>query len=363
MSLYEILQVDPTSSTEEIKSSYYRLAKQLHPDKNRLKQSSSSSFNQVLEAYKILSDPEKRRDYDMLNKESSAGKKDDWVYEWLEKQVAKTEQEWIERRKQYVREGLHCKQQQQQQDIHFQLALCLPELFTGVSRNLLVSRKVWCGKCFLQDVSRCPECGGNGNSFFRKQLYCSGCRGTGLIREKNCVECDDRGETTRKETVTVQIPAGSAYGSVLIVAEKGNDRWPDAAEKGNLILELESKEKDASYTTINEDGIEWKWKCQNQHDLLLQIPISLTESLLGTKMMVKRLDGTSFPLITRENYILDSQTLYSVPNEGMTKDATLFISFVVQMPQQLVFGDDGDVEEKKKLLSKWLGGCFYSIKN
>ena len=228
---YKVLEVSQEATTEEIKKSFRRKARDVHPDVNREDPEAESKFKELGEAYAVLSDPEKRAQYDRFghtrNFEPSFGSGDFFgglndIFEVM-----------------FGGEGPSSNPQgpQRGQDLRYDLTLSLEEVVGEVERELEIPRLQTCSACFGQGSApgtspeNCPGCEGAGQvrhaqrtifGYSTVVTMCPRCQGEGQIIKERCSECQGSGRMERTRNITVRIPPGVDRGQRVRVAGEGD---------------------------------------------------------------------------------------------------------------------------------------------
>ena len=224
---YEILGVSRDASPDEIKRAYRNLARQYHPDANQNDPDTAEHFKEVNRAYEVLSDPQKRANYDTYGDDrgpgvgfSDFGGISDLFASFFGGATAGTSRRGPGR-------GA---------DILAEVELTLEEAAVGAEREVEVVTLVECGDCQGSGAapgtfpSRCSECGGTGESRqVRRTVFgnvmtaatCPRCRGRGEEITTPCSDCGGRGRVESVDTLTVQIPPGVDDGAQLRVSGRG----------------------------------------------------------------------------------------------------------------------------------------------
>jgi len=282
---YEVLEVSPDASPEDIKRAYRRLARQHHPDVCPGDPAAEGRFKEIAEAYEVLSDPQKRYQYDQFGHlgegapgwggfEGFGGFGDLFDAFFGARQAARTQ----------VRQA--------GADLRYDLEISLEEAARGADRTIRVSRLVTCtacagagGKSGARPLA-CPACQGTGqvrhtaNSIFGMQFAsvvpCGRCRGEGVVISDPCPTCHGRGTERRTEQVAVRIPAGADSGSRVRLAGKG-DAGMRSGPAGDLYVLAHMR----PHEIFERRGTE----------IICEAPLAFTTAALGGKITVPTLDG------------------------------------------------------------------------
>jgi len=360
---YEILGVPRNASQEEIKKAYRRLVRKYHPDICK-KPECEEKFKEINEAYQVLSDPEKRKLYDMYGhavfEGTGAGQNVETnippieeIFKELFEGIPFDFETIFERatgRRRGRRRGAT-----RGEDIVIPVEISLEEAFKGTSIPLTIEREVLCEECEgtgydAANVKTCPTCGGRGeviqgNWFFQVRQTCPTCGGAGRVYGE-CKVCYGKGTIKKKENIKVKIPPGVRHGSKLVVEGKGNaGRY--GGSSGNLYIVINLK----PHKIFERKG----------DDLYIDVNITFPEAVLGTEIEVPTIDGekvrVKIPPGTKEGSIV------KVPGKGMPrlKDSgrgDMYVRVHIDVPKYNVFsklfGDGKKAEELLKQLQEVL---------
>nr|CRZ24875.1 BMA-DNJ-19 [Brugia malayi] len=351
--LYDILNVKPNATLDEIKKSYRHLAKEHHPDKNP---SNGDKFKEISFAYEVLSNPERREVYDARGldgiKEGDSG-----GYSGAEDLFSTLFGGGS--LSSFFGGGGGRRRKMRGQDMAHPLKVSLEDLYNGKKSKLQLSKRVICSTCHgrggKEEASyNCQECRGAGiKSVIRKlgsgliqqmQIQCPDCNGTGTkIPEKDrCKTCRGEKTVTEKKMLEVVIQKGMQDGQKICFRGEG-DQEP-GVEPGDVIIVVQSKPHDIF---------------QRQGDnLFMQKKISLNDALCGCQFVVKHLDGRELIVTTQPNDILEPDCIRGIRNEGMPipdspgAGGILFIKFQIEFPEDNFLKDESDY----KCLEILLGG-------
>ena len=232
---YRILQVQRTATQDEIKKSYRKLVQKYHPDKTGNDKDSENKFKEIAEAYEILGNPQKRRDYDNPNPFSShstfsSGNPFPGGFNPF---GGFSEQEIIKRGK----------------NINARVEINLEEVINGTKKSANIFRRMQCSPCMgtgAKDgqMDTCQVCSGIGvkrkivNSNFGQIAMdetCYSCSGTGKTPKTICPSCGGQGTERRQDKVDINIPKGSVSGISFTLSGKG-DMAKSPSDPGDLII-------------------------------------------------------------------------------------------------------------------------------
>lgn len=276
---YEILEVSRTADGVTLKRAYRKIAMQYHPDRNPDDPVAEDKFKEATEAYTILSNDDKRRRYDRYGHaafESANGsgfEPSDFgaVSDILEGLFGEV---FAGRRKR--RTG---------RDLTYDLELSFVEAALGVEKTIQVNKPLPCEPCEGTGakpgtpVHACNICQGRGDVKYQRGLFaaarpCHGCRGTGKKIPTPCDQCKGTGAQTRPESMNVKIPAGVQDGAVRTVRGAGE---PSAGGNGDLHINIKVTDHDLFQ--------------RNDADILITVPISYPQAVLGASIEVPTLEG------------------------------------------------------------------------
>lgn len=207
---YKILEVQENASIDEIKNKYRQLSKKYHPDVNS---EGEEKFKEINEAYSVLSDSNKRAQYDSSRRFNPF-------------------------------DGFRFERREESLDLILQLIITVTDSFLGVKKTINYKRNQECSSCsgFGGNKTNCGSCGGSGvirqnigNSFFSQifQMSCPSCGGQGYILKDVCNKCSGKGHTLKDETIDIMIPHGINTNNFLKISGYGNI---GNNRSGNLVL-------------------------------------------------------------------------------------------------------------------------------
>ncbi len=255
---YEILGVSRTASVEEIKTAYRKLAMKYHPDKNPGDKEAEEKFKEVAEAYEVLSNPEKRAQYDRFGHEGlrgGAGATGGFDFTDFHDPFSLFEEMFGDIFGHRTSRGRRGSRHTRGQDLQMKLRLSLEEIAHGTTKKIKIKKQVVCEACSGTGQKKgsqpivCPTCNGRGEvrqvsqSIFGRFVnvsVCPHCRGEGKIISDPCDVCRGEGRVTGEETITLNIPAGVENGQYMTVEGKGH-AGPRGGPAGDLHVIFEEK--------------------------------------------------------------------------------------------------------------------------
>jgi molecular chaperone DnaJ len=282
--LYQVLGVSADATQEDIKRAFRRLARAHHPDMNGGDPEAERRFKEVNLAYETLSDPAKRRQYDLFGGQGltpdmfSFGDLSDIFEAFFGSSP-------------FTRGGRRRTRPTRGRDLHMVLELEFVEAAFGVQREIRVEGLEPCDRCAGTGCepgthpSRCTTCGGSGEvSDVRRSVFgtvmtsraCGTCRGTGEEIASPCRDCRGAGMVPGARSVSVDVPPGVADGMDLRI-EGGGEGGPPGGARGDLYLTLAVR----PHPVFDRSG----------QDLVATMEVPVTSAILGAEMVVETLDG------------------------------------------------------------------------
>jgi molecular chaperone DnaJ len=287
---YDVLGVRRDATPNEIKKAFRLQAQKNHPDVNH-GEDAENIFLEILEAYEVLGDPERRQQFDLslpgTGHVPGAFNIDDFTrIDDLDDLFAGEELERI-----FGRRGRGGPRKGK--DIRFDIELTLEDSLRGARREVMAPRTVACPDCRGSGAAKdgrarpCPVCNGlgqvknvsaRGASKFVMIDSCGRCLGTGKIIEGECPACAGRGHRTEMRPVSVFIPAGVEDRAVIRVPDEGSEGLHDGP-KGDLFLVVRMR----PHPVFRRKGA----------DLHCEMPVSFALAALGGRLRVPAMDGTA----------------------------------------------------------------------
>lgn len=331
---YDILGVDKTVSDEELKKAYRKLARQHHPDLQsgeHQKKAAEEKFKEINEAYEILSDPEKRRRYDMFGHAGAQqGGGFDGFAGFGGAGFGDVFNDIFEDFFGQTRGGGRAERGN---DLQYNLELSFEEAVYGKDAKLKIPRWETCGDCqgtgakSASSIKACPSCKGSGQLRFQQGFFsvsrpCGQCDGTGHIVTEPCPTCQGRQRVYKERAIAVHIPAGIESGMRLRLSNEG-EHGANAGPPGDLYVAITVK----PHPIFQRKGL----------DIVCEVPVNLVTAILGGKVEVPTLKGKTIikiPPGTQHDKVLRIKGL-GVPSlkGGQTGDQLYVIK--VQIPTKL----------------------------
>jgi molecular chaperone DnaJ len=269
---YNILGVERSGSNDDIKKAYRVLARRWHPDRNPDDADAETRFKDITEAYRTLSDPDKRIRYDRLGplytEDGRPPRPED-----LNAVVGTMWNNLFRRRT-----------KDRGEDLRYTVSVSLEEVASGAEKEIVVPRLVRCRTCGGEgadpDGGRkpCEACKGSGRASGPRLLRsdCYHCSGRGFTVERACPDCAGDGRKAIEDVLRVKVPSGVATGQKLKVVSKGNAPR-GSGEPGDLFVIVSV----ADHPLFRRRG----------DDVMLELPLTFAELALGADVTVPTLEG------------------------------------------------------------------------
>jgi molecular chaperone DnaJ len=282
-SLYESLGVPKNASQDEIKKAYRKLVRQYHPDKNPGDAAAEARFKEVQTAYDVLSDPEKRKQYDRFGSMNGRPGPGPTNVDFGDFDLGDIFGGLFGRGRGRERE----QRGQRGNDVEVDVRISFEDSLHGLQTTVPVQLELACHTCHGTGAApgtapkRCPECDGTGvvatsQGLFALQQPCPRCRGNGTIVETPCATCRGTGRERRTKRYTVRIPAGVRDGTRIRLKGKGEAGY-GGAPAGDLFV-VTRVEPSRLYDRRGDD-------------LVLDVPVSFDEAALGAEVEIPTPDG------------------------------------------------------------------------
>jgi len=348
---YKILGVSKGASEEEVKKAFRKLAHEYHPDK---KHGNETKFKEINEAYQVLSNKEKRAQYDRYGQVFEGGQGSGFQgnpfagmggfpggFEWKvnmggdEGDIGDIFESIFEqfggRKRQTYTHG---------SDIEIEQVMTLEEAFTGVSRKIRFQTLVSCSACTgrgfdeSKGVSMCAACNGRGEikverrSFFgnfAQVQACDKCSGRGQVPNKPCAACKGKGRQSGTREVSLDVSPGVEDGQVIKLAGVG-EAGEAQGSAGDLYVIVRVRPH-----SLFE---------RKKTDLFLTQAVSLSDALLQREIKIKDISGEMFEVSIPSNFNLRERLKISghgMPHFGSRSSmrGDLYISFEIKTPKHL----------------------------
>ncbi len=341
---YQILGVTKDASTEDIKRAFHKLAHKHHPHKG----GDENKFKEINEAYQVLSNKEKRAQYDTF------GSNGDFNWNWgnspsgpnIEFDLGDLS-EMFEDFFGFGRKGRK-RNLKKGRDIKIDIEIPLEACLKSITKEITLYEQVACSRCQGtgaepgSSLNECFSCRGTGEvqqikrtflGSFTRWSVCPECKGEGQRPEKPCNVCKGEGRVKGKEDIKIFIPAGIDSNQVIKVAGKG-EAGKRGGESGDLYVRILIKK----HLLFHRQG----------DDLFISIPISFSQAVLGDEIEAPALEGTKILLKVASG--TESGKILRVSGKGIPRFSgfgrgNLYVELIVKTPKHLT-------KEQKMLLKK-----------
>lgn len=341
---YNVLGVDRRATQDDIKKAFRKLAHKYHPDKGG---SDEAKFKEITEAYSVLSDDKKRREYDAYGQAfpgghpGAAGQGGNPFGGF---DFSQFQQGFGQGGVDFdfgdifgdIFSGRGARQQTPRgRDISMDLEISFKDAVFGTSRTVLIAKVSTCALCRGNgakpgtQLETCKTCNGSGkihetrNSIlgqFSSVRACTACDGSGKIPKEKCPECKGHGVLRKEEEIKINVPAGIDNGEMIRLPQQGEAIKTGVA--GDLYVKMHVK----PHATFRRDGV----------NLIMDLPVKLTDSLLGTTVSIETLEGKTLevkiPMMKR------AEELLRVAGKGIPFESSrgdLIIRLEVALPHKL----------------------------
>ncbi len=298
---YEVLGVERGATEGEIKRAYRKLAIQHHPDKNPDDPTAAEKFREATEAYEVLKDTQKRAQYDQYGHlDEQAGFGGGYGGAGFNVDLNDALESFLRNFGMGggmgggfsdVFGGGEAGGQQRGRSLQLKVVVTLREAAFGGKKKVKINKQVACGKCGGSGAapgsrpSVCGQCNGRGRvrqvrqsllGRMMTEAACPACGGEGTLISDPCTDCRGSGTVRGEETLEIKIPAGVSSGNYMELQGKG-DAGSRGAPAGNLRVIFE----------VEEDELFER----HGDDLLIDVPVSPIDLILGTKVEVPTVAG------------------------------------------------------------------------
>jgi molecular chaperone DnaJ len=343
--LYDVLGVDRSVGAAELKSAYRKLAKKYHPDVNPGDEEAERRFKEVSHAYDILKDDQSRAAYDQFghaafeNGGAGAGGAGGGFGNFGDfGSMGDIFEEFFGG----GRRGRGQQRQQRGNDLRADIEISLEEAFTGVDRQINLTRAAACNTCSGSGAkpgtqpTTCSVCQGHGKvraqqGFFMVERPCHQCQGSGQIIADPCGDCGGRGHIQQPRNLSVAVPAGVEDGTRIRLSGEG-DAGPRGANSGDLYVFVNVR----PHGFMQRDGA----------DLFCIMPVPFDVAIAGGGVQVPLLGGKKVKLTLPEGAQTGQQ--FRLRGKGMPvlrsrNQGDLYVQINVETPSNMS-------REQKKLL-------------
>lgn len=296
---YEVLGVSRSASADEIKKSYRKIALQFHPDRNPGDKASEEKFKEAAEAYDVLSNSDKKAQYDRFGHAGMSGNSGGFGGGQGGMRMEDIFQNFGDIFGEDMFGGMFGgrgggggrRQGSRGSNLRVKLKMDYSEIANGANKKIKVKKYVSCQQCDgsgakdKSSIQTCNTCGGSGqvrrvtNTFLGQMqtvTTCPTCNGEGMSITHKCSNCKGEGRVYGEETLSLDIPAGVQDGMQLSMSGRGN-AGERGGPAGDLLMLIEEEE----HPTLRRADL----------DVVYQLHVSFPEAVLGTQVEVPTIDG------------------------------------------------------------------------
>lgn len=333
---YEVLGVSKGASDSEIKSAYRKLAKKYHPDMNPGDKEAEAKFKEASEAYAVLSDADKRRQYDQFGHAAFDGGAGGFDFGGMDMGDI-----FGDIFGDFFGGGRSRSQSNgpmKGQNIRTSVRITFEEACFGVDKEIDVTLKEECATCHGTGAKpgtspeTCKKCGGKGQVVFTQQSLfgvvrnvqsCPDCHGTGKIIKERCSDCGGSGYISKRKKISVSIPAGIDNGQCVRIRDKG-EPGVNGGQRGDLLVEV----------AVSRHPIFQR----QDRDIFSTAPITFAQAALGGDVRIKTVDGEVIYTVkpgtqTNTRVRLRNKGVPSLRNKQIRGDH--YVTLVVEVPTKM----------------------------
>lgn len=351
---YEVLGVSKTATDAELKKAYRQLAKKYHPDINPGDKEAEAKFKEASEAYAVLSDPDKRRQYDQFGHAAfeqggGAGGFSGFGGFDFGGDMGDIFGDIFGDLFGGGRSRRAYNGPMQGANVKINMRISFMEAVFGVDKRIEINLKDECPHCHGTGAKpgtspeTCPKCGGKGQVVYTQQSLfgavrnvqtCPDCHGTGKIVKEKCTDCGGTGYVKNKKTIEIPIPAGIDSGQSVRIRGKG-EPGTNGGPRGDLLVGI----------TVERHPIFQR----QDFDIYSTVPISFAQAALGGDITIQTVDGDVVQTIrpgtqTDTRIRLKGKGVPTIRNKNVRGDH--YVTLVVQVPEKLT-------NEQKDLLKQF----------
>jgi len=345
---YEVLGVPRGAGEDELKKAYRRLAIQFHPDRNPGNKQAEERFKELNEAYQVLSDPERRAQYDRYGHAAFQGPQGggfggfDFT-QGFEEVFSDIFGDFFG-----TGRGRSRSRTRRGDDLRYDLEIEFEEAARGAEKIVKFQRLANCDACDgsrarggAGGVHTCPNCRGTGQvrtqqGFFSISTTCGQCRGEGSIIADPCPKCQGQGRIRKPQSISVKVPAGVDNGSRLKLRGEGEAGFAGGPQ-GDLYVIIHVREHPMF--------------ARQDNDVVIEVPVSFPQAALGAEIEVPTLEGKvklKIPSATQSGKVFRLKGKGIVDLHGYGRGDQL-VKILIETPRRLSARQRELLEEFAKL--------------
>lgn len=342
---YEVLEVDRSASLDEIKKAYRKMALKHHPDKNPDDPAAEEKFKEAAEAYSVLSNAEKRAQYDRFGHAGVSGSPFEGGFDTVFADFADIFDGLFGFGDLFGRGGSRGRSRAHRgNDLQYELKITFLESAFGTATKIKIPVLETCADCGGSGAAPgtsptvCTTCEGRGQmrytqGFFTIARPCTHCGGTGRVIRTPCAACHGQGRVRREKTIEVKIPGGVTSGTRLRLQGEG-EAGSAGGPPGDLYILVFAED----HPLFHREG----------SDLYLEIPVSYTQAALGHELILPTLFGDEKLKVPAGT---QPETVFRLRGKGMPEIGTssrgdLYVRVKVDVNKKLS-------REQRKLLEEF----------
>ncbi|MCD7736200.1 MAG: molecular chaperone DnaJ [Lachnospiraceae bacterium] len=335
---YEVLGVDKNADDAELKKAYRVLAKKYHPDMNPGDAEAEKKFKEASEAYAVLSDPEKRRQYDQFGHAAFDGTGGAGGFDFDGFDMGDIFGDLFGDLFGGGRRRGGSSGPMQGANIRSSIRITFEEAVFGCEKEIELNLKDECTSCHGTGAKpgtspeTCSKCGGRGQVIFKQQSMfgmvqnvqtCPECHGTGKIIKEKCPNCYGSGYTSSKKKIKVSVPAGIDNGQSIRIREKG-EPGSNGGPRGDLLVEVIV----GRHSTFTRQDM----------NIYSEVPITFAQAALGGDVRISTVDGDIIYTVkpgtqTDTKVRFKGKGVPSLRNKNQRGDH--YVTLVVEVPTKL----------------------------
>ena len=335
---YEVLGVDRSADEAAIKKAYRVLAKKYHPDANPGDKEAEKKFKEASEAYAVLSDPEKRKQYDQFGHAAFDGSAGAGGFDFNNMDMGDIFGDIFGDFFGGGRSRSANSGPMKGANVRASVRITFDEAISGCEKELELTLKDECPTCHGSGAKAgtspvtCSKCGGKGQVVFTQQSLfgvvrnvqaCPDCHGTGKIIKDRCPDCGGSGYISRRKKISVSIPAGIDNGQSIRIRDKG-EPGINGGPRGDLLVQV----------IVGRHPIFQR----QDYDIYSTAPITFAQAALGAEVRIKTIDGDVMYTVkpgtqTDTRVRLRGKGVPTTRNKQVRGDH--YVTLVVQVPTKM----------------------------